>query len=59
MKKIIYTCDLCEKPSEISQNLSIQPMDLCDNCKKKILEGNSIYAVGAMGHNQYYFKRPF
>ena len=31
-------------------------LDLCENCKNKILNGNYLYAYGAQGYNTYYFK---
>jgi len=32
-------------------------LDLCDKCFSNTLNGNYIFASGAMGHNEYYFRR--
>lgn len=32
------------------------PLDLCDKCLKKILDGKYVFATGAQGYNTYYFK---
>jgi len=36
------------------ENVSIE---LCNDCEKKILEGNILYATGAMGYNNYRFNK--
>jgi hypothetical protein len=36
--------------------LSMTKLDLCCDCFMKVLNGNYIYAQGAMGHNSYEFK---
>lgn len=33
------------------------PLDLCDKCLSKILDGNYVFASGAQGYNNYYFKK--
>ena len=32
-------------------------LDLCDKCLKRILDGNYVFASGAQGYNDYYFKK--
>ena len=34
-----------------------RPLDLCDKCLKRILDGNYVFASGAQGYNNYYFKK--
>lgn len=36
---------------------SDQKIDLCVKCWEKALNGNYIFAAGAQGYNEYYFKR--
>lgn len=36
--------------------LSMAKLDLCRGCFMKVLNGNYVYAQGAMGHNSYEFK---
>jgi len=31
-------------------------LDVCEKCMEHLLTGNYIYAHGAQGHNEYYFK---
>ena len=31
-------------------------IDICENCLSKVTKGNYIFASGAMGYNDYYFK---
>ena len=33
-------------------------IDLCEECISKILNGQSVFASGAMGYNKYYFAKP-
>lgn len=33
------------------------PLDLCDKCLGRILDGNYVFASGAQGYNDYYFKK--
>ena len=48
--------------TEQNQGISTKPyfefvsIDWCEQCRSKALAGNAIYATGAMGYNQYYFK---
>lgn len=37
--------------------LSNEKVDLCTNCRQKILDNNYLHAYGAQGHNTYYFKK--
>lgn len=32
-------------------------LDLCEQCRNRVLEGDAIFAQGAMGYNNYYFKK--
>ena len=37
--------------------LSEEKIDICQKCLDKVLDGNYLHATGAMGHNNYYFKK--
>lgn len=39
-----------------SPYLQMVDIDLCSDCRTVLLNGNYIFATGAMGHNKYYFK---
>jgi hypothetical protein len=32
-------------------------IEICKDCNNKMLQGNFIYATGAMGYNKYFFKK--
>ena len=34
-----------------------ETLDLCDDCLGKIMNGNYVFASGAQGYNDYYFKK--
>ena len=36
--------------------LSEKSIDLCDKCYSRILSGHYLFAAGAMGYNDYWFK---
>lgn len=37
--------------------LELADIDLCSDCLNKLLGGKCIFATGAQGYNQYYFKK--
>ena len=53
--QVIFTTDQTEGRS-VKPYLSEADIDICAKCLDNVLEGNYIYANGAMGHNEYYFK---
>ena len=40
-----------------SPYLCIQDIDICRKCMALVLEGNYIFASGAQGNNDYYFRK--
>lgn len=36
--------------------LELVDLDWCEQCRYKALQGQAIFAEGAMGHNRYFFK---
>jgi len=54
--QVIFTTEQDEGRST-EPYLSDQNIDICKDCKKTVLEGKYIYASGAMGFNEYWFKR--
>ena len=38
---------------------SMEKFDICKICLYKALNGNAIYGTGAMGYNDYSFKKPW
>ena len=34
-----------------------EALGLCDDCLDKIMKGNYVFASGAQGYNDYYFKK--
>ena len=36
--------------------LSMVDVDICKDCYQKILGGNAVFASGAQGYNDYYFR---
>jgi len=54
--QIIFTTEQTEGRS-CKPYLSIENLDICDECLDKAAEGNSIFAHGAQGHNTYYFNK--
>lgn len=55
--QVIFTTDQTEGRSR-EPYLSMERVDLCDECYAKVLDGNGLFGSGAQGHNQYWFKRP-
>lgn len=54
--QVIFTTDQTEGRSTLPY-LSNERIDICGNCLNKVLEGNYIFAEGAMGYNNFYFKK--
>jgi len=52
--QVIFTTEQDEGRG-VDHYLSDEKLDLCENCMKKILKGNYVFAEGAMGHNKYCF----
>ena len=36
--------------------LDTKTIDICTSCYQRVLQGEAIYAAGAQGHNEYWFK---
>lgn len=53
---VIFTTEQTEGRG-VAPYLSLQKLDLCNGCMKAVLNGNMLFAHGAMGYNNYYFKR--
>ena len=54
--QVIFTTEQTEgRPCKPYLNFP-KELDLCDNCLGKIMEGNYVFASGAQGYNDYYFK---
>lgn len=54
-KEVIFTTEQNEGRS-ISPYFTSCPLDLCKTCHAFALRGNAVFAHGAQGHNEYYFK---
>lgn len=52
---VIFTTDQ-EEGRSCKPYLSKEKLDICNKCYSILLEGNYIFASGAMGHNKYWFK---
>jgi hypothetical protein len=52
--QVIFTTEQTESRSCVSY-LYMATLDICQDCMYKILQGNYLYAQGAMGDNTYYF----
>ena len=50
--QVIFTTEQTEGRN-CKPYLSIQIMDICDQCMRKILNGNAVWGNGAQGHNNY------
>lgn len=53
--QVIFTTEQTEGRS-CKPYLSQVQLDICPNCMEKILNGEAVYADGAQGCNDYYFK---
>ena len=54
--QVIFTTEQTEgRPCKPYLNFPNE-LDLCDDCLGKIMEGNYVFASGAQGYNDYYFK---
>lgn len=53
--QVIFTTEQNEGRSTESY-LEYKKIDICENCRNRILIGEALFAEGAMGHNKYYFK---
>lgn len=53
--QVIFSTDQTEGRS-VPFYFDFVVIDLCGECYKKALEGNYIFAIGAMGFNEYGFK---
>ena len=53
--QVIFTTDQTEGRPTIN-HFSTDKLDLCNDCKGRLLNGNYIFAHGAQGCNTYYFK---
>lgn len=54
--QVIFNTDQTEgRPC--SPYLDEYRLEICDDCLKKVHKGHYIFASGAMGHNDYYFKK--
>lgn len=53
--QVIFTTEQTEGRS-VKPYLCDKKMDLCEDCMKRRLSGESIFANGAQGYNSYYFK---
>lgn len=52
---VIFTTEQTEGRS-CTPHLSREKIEICVKCLDKILEGNYLFASGAQGFNEYYFK---
>lgn len=52
---VVFTTEQTEGRST-EPYLSLVKIDICPTCMKSILLGKMLFAHGAMGFNQYYFK---
>lgn len=50
--QVIFTTEQTEGRS-CKPYLSIEKLDICKSCLDKVLQGNYIFAYGAMGYNDY------
>lgn len=51
--QVIFTTEQTEGRS-IHPYLSMQTIDICEECLEIVLKGNYIFADGAMGYNKYH-----
>lgn len=52
---VIFTTEQTEGRS-CAPHLSKEKLQICEKCLGKVLKGNYIFASGAQGYNEYYFK---
>ena len=53
--QIIFTTDQTEGRST-EPYLTHETLDVCADCYERILQGDSVFGSGAMGHNTYRFR---
>lgn len=53
--QVIFETETTEGRS-CKPNFQDMQLEICNDCFNKALEGNYIFASGAMGYNKYYFK---
>ena len=53
--QVIFLTDQTEGRST-TRYLSLEKIDLCEECMQKVLTGNYIFGSGAQGNNKYWFK---
>ena len=53
--QVIFTTDQTEGRST-SPYLTFATVDICGKCMSRVLQGEAIFAEGAQGYNEYYFK---
>ena len=52
---VVFTTEQTEgRP--IKPHLTNESLDICNKCMDRVLKGEMIFANGAQGHNNYYFK---
>ena len=54
--QVIFTTEQ-QQGKNCEPYLSTEKIDICGVCEDKLLKGNYIFATGAMGFNEYFFKR--
>jgi hypothetical protein len=55
-RQVIFTTEQDEGRS-VDPYLELVEIDICPECKKRVLRGEAIYAQGCMGYNRYYFEK--
>ena len=53
--QVIFTTEQTEGRS-VKPYLANVQLDICDSCLNNVCKGNYIFANGAQGSNEYYFK---
>lgn len=53
--QVIFTTEQDEGKS-VKPYFENKEVDLCDSCYKKALQGQYLFADGAMGYNKFYFR---
>jgi len=54
--QVIFLTEQTEGRS-VNPYLSSQKIEMCKDCNDYVLKGNYLYGSGAMGYNEYYFKK--
>lgn len=54
--QVIFTTEQTEGRSVARPYLTMETLDLCDECMRNLMMGHYLFGEGAQGHNRYHFK---